>query len=118
MFLKKNQRFLLLGDPPGYVDSMGQLPEGLVLLRELQPPVDIIQVFVKDMAELKDTLARLEPLILEKTVLWICYPKGTSGFKTDINRDIIWRYVQTLSMNANSMISIDSTWSAMRVARV
>ena len=118
LFLKKEYRFLLIGDPSGYVESMGTLPEGLVLLREPQPPMHVIQVFVKDHASLEKALAKLQPFLTPKTPVWITYPKGTSGIKTDVNRDIIWRYVQTLGMNANSMISIDDTWSAMRTIRV
>ncbi len=75
-------------------------------------------MFVKDLAGLKRILADLLPHLTPKIPVWITYPKGTSGVKTDINRDIIWRYVQTISMTANSMISIDDTWSAMRVIQI
>ncbi len=115
MFLKKDQRFLLIGEPPGYVESMGMLPEGLILLREPQPPIHVIQVFVKDMAGLQTVLADLLPYLNPKIPVWVSYPKGTAGVKTDINRDIIWEYVKSLSMSATSIFSIDSTWSAMRV---
>jgi hypothetical protein len=115
MFLKKDQRFLLIGDPPGYVEAMGSLPEGLILLREPQPPIHVIQVFVKNMTELQAVLAELLPYLTPKIPIWVSYPKGTAGVKTDINRDIIWEYVKSLSMSATSIFSIDSTWSAMRV---
>jgi hypothetical protein len=115
LFLKKDHRFLLLGDPPGYVESMGELPQGLTLLREPQPPIDVIQVFVRDLAALEKGLAELQPYLTPKIPVWVSYPKGTAGIKTDINRDIIWKYATTLSMSATSMFSIDTTWSAMRV---
>ena len=115
LYLKKDHRFLLIGDPPGYVESMGALPPGLVLLREPQPPIHLIQVFVRDMAGLEKILAELQPYLTPKVPVWVSYPKGTSGEKTDLNRDIIWAYVKTLSMAATSIFSIDPTWSTMRV---
>jgi hypothetical protein len=118
LFLKKDFRFLLINDPPGYVESMGSLPEGLILLREPQPPIHVVQVFIKNQAALEKALAELHPVLSPRVPVWITYPKGTSGIKTDVNRDIIWRYVQTISMTANSMISIDDTWSAMRTIQV
>jgi hypothetical protein len=115
LFLKKGYRFLLLGEPPGYVDSMGALPEGLTLMREPHPPIDVIQVFVKDKKGLEKVLADLLPFLTPKIPVWVSYPKGTAGIKMDINRDFIWQYVNTLSMSATSIFLIDSTWSAMRV---
>ncbi len=115
LYLKKDFRFLLIGDPLGYVEAMGLLPEGLTLLRDPQPPIHVIQVFVKDMAGLQKVLADLLPYLTPKIPVWISYPKGTAGIKTDINRDIIWEYAKSLSMSATSIFSIDATWSAMRV---
>jgi hypothetical protein len=115
LFLKKGYRFLLLGEPPGYVALMGSLPEGVVLVREPQSNLNIVQGFVKNQVELETLLRTLQPYLTSTIPIWVCYPKGTSGIKTDINRDTIYRYMQTLSMTANTMISIDSTWSAMRV---
>ncbi len=117
LYLKKDHRFLLIGDPPGYVDSMGALPPGLVLMREPQAPIHVIQVFIRDMAGLEKVLADLHPYLTPKVPVWVSYPKGTSGMKTDLNRDIIWTYAKTVSMAATSIFSIDPTWSALRVIR-
>lgn len=118
LFLKKEYHFLLLGEPPGYEEIMGSLPEGVVVVREPQSNLNIIQGFVKNRVELETLLKTLRPYLTPNIPVWVCYPKGTSGVKTDINRDTIYRYVQTLSMTANTMISIDSTWSALRVKLV
>jgi hypothetical protein len=115
LFLKKGYHFLLLGEPPGYMELLGPLPEDVVLVREPQSNLNLIQGFVKNQVELEIILKSLQPYLTPNIPIWVCYPKGTSGMKTDINRDTIYRYVQTLSMTANTMISIDSTWSALRV---
>jgi hypothetical protein len=115
LFLKTGYRFLLLDEPPGYLDLMGKLPEDVEMIRELQPPISVIQIFVRDRVELETALKRIAPVQTSSTAVWITYPKGTSGIRTDINRDNIFGYVKTLGMTANTMISIDSTWSALRV---
>jgi len=118
LFLKKNFRFLLLGEPPEYLEELGNLPEGVILLNEIELPVDLIQVFVMDYTELVTTLEKIKPAITSTSVVWISYPKGTSRFKTDINRDIIAAYAKTFSLKAVAIISIDSVWSALRVKRI
>jgi hypothetical protein len=44
---------------------------------------------------------------------WIAYPKaGQLG--TDLNRDILWKKLESIGIRAVRQISIDDTWSAMR----
>ena len=45
----------------------------------------------------------------------ITYHKGTSKTKTDINRDSINTYAQTIGLVGVAMISIDDDWSALRL---
>jgi hypothetical protein len=48
------------------------------------------------------------------SVLWFAYPKGTSKVKTDINRDTIRTTGEKYGITAVTIVSIDSTWSALR----
>ena len=45
---------------------------------------------------------------------WICYPKGSSSHKSDVNRDSLWELMKPFGMRPVSLISIDETWSALR----
>jgi len=47
-------------------------------------------------------------------LLWICYPKGSSKIKTDINRDTGWQLLKTMGQEGVALVSLDDTWSAMR----
>jgi hypothetical protein len=59
---------------------------------------------------LKNDLKNVEP----DSVLWFAYPKGTSGIKTDINRDTIRVTGEEFGITTVTAISIDDTWSALR----
>jgi len=52
--------------------------------------------------------------IKENGVLWLAYPKQSSGIKTDINRDKGWDVIQQLGWRPVSQISLDKVWSALR----
>jgi len=71
-------------------------------------------VFVKD----KDSFLRFLRADLKQiefdSVLWFAYPKGTSGVKTDVNRDIIREIGEEFRITTVAAISIDDTWSALR----
>lgn len=47
-------------------------------------------------------------------VLWFAYPKGTSGIKTDVNRDLLWATGEEYGITSVAAISINDVWSALR----
>jgi hypothetical protein len=47
-------------------------------------------------------------------LLWICYPKGSSKMKTDLNRDILWGQMEKFGLAGVSLVSVDEVWSDMR----
>ena len=74
----------------------------------------MIQVFLATKKELEQ-FAKLKKLLTEKGLLWVTYPKGTSKVKTDVNRDKIAAYANTVVLQAVAMVSIDDIWSALRL---
>ncbi len=114
LFIKEGYSLLLVSEPEGYRNLLGDLPSGVTVTSTPSEPVDFIQVFVKTREELEDQLSQLKQYLKQDGFLWIAYPKGTSKIKTDINRDSIWAYAKTLGLKAVHQISVDNTWSAMR----
>jgi Protein of unknown function (DUF3052) len=115
LMLKPGQSFLLLKPPAGYEKSLGILPKGVTLTTVPSGRVDVIQVFASSKKELQDALPQLKDIIGPVGMIWVTYPKGTSGIKTDINRDSIRAYAETLGLETVAIISVDSEWSALRL---
>ncbi len=59
---------------------------------------------------LNKELRNIEP----DSVLWFAYPKGSSGIKTDINRDTLRITAEDFGITTVTQIAIDDTWSALR----
>lgn len=72
-------------------------------------------VYVENRADLIRFLREDLKRIVVDSVLWIAYPKGTSSVKTDINRDSLRLCCETYRMSTVTAISIDATWSALRL---
>jgi hypothetical protein len=94
------------------------LPEGAVLAAGPEPGIDLIQLFVTSRIELEASLQRLKTSLKANGLLWISYPKGTSKIQADINRDSINAYARSIGLQGVAMISIDDTWSALRLKRI
>jgi hypothetical protein len=72
-------------------------------------------IFATTQAEAEERLIALKPLVGEKTVAWIAYPKGAKAAGRDVSRDTIWRFAQTIGLTLVANVAIDETWSALRI---
>ena len=115
LLIKENYKVLLVNEPKDYREILGELPPNVTILTELGGLVDLVQVFLTSKMELETQLRRLKSLLKPKGLLWLTYPKGTAKVKADINRDSIREDAKTLGLEAVAMISVDDTWSAMRL---
>ena len=113
--LKPGNQFLLIDPPAGYQEALADLPAEVTVLIEAEHPVDVIQVFVQSQADLESGLTGWKALLKPKGILWVTYPKGTSKMHADLNRDTIWRFAQTVGMDAVAVFAVDQDWSAMRL---
>ncbi len=115
--LPKASRALVLNAPAEYLALLKELPD----LSFDQTPTgkyDYAQLFARDLAELDRLVDTALPAIEYDALLWVCYPKGSSGIKTDINRDIIWKHLAGRRIRPVTMLAINKTWSAMRMRPV
>jgi hypothetical protein len=113
--LKAGQRAAVIHAPSGYLDTLQPLPEGVALTEALDGTLDWIQLFLKTQAE----LAAIVPTLLESlgpaTLVWFCFPKGTSKIQTDLTRDDGWDALKGTELKWVTLISVNDTWSAFAV---
>jgi hypothetical protein len=114
LLVKPGQKIAIINAPDGYVKSLGATPVGTAVTTALDAPVDFVQLF----AQTSKDVERLVPAVLKVLkpdgMFWVCYPKGTSKVRTDLNRDILWRQMEKYKLAGIAMVSLDAVWSAMR----
>jgi hypothetical protein len=120
LLIKPGQRVRFINPPTNLVALLGSLPDGVVFLDDSAGPDELIRagvtvLFANSRGDLETLLPGLRAAINPDNKIWIAYHKGTSRVKTDINRDTINAYIQTLRMQGVAMVSIDDDWSALRI---
>jgi hypothetical protein len=118
MLIKPGYQVLVVNPLPAYRDLLGPLPEGAVLLEETAGKADAILLFAPLRAGLEAHLPALNARLASKAMLWVLYYKGTSRVETDVNRDIIAAYAQTVGYQAVAIVSVNSELSALRLKPV
>lgn len=104
----------IIAPPEGFLASIGKPDEARAAEKLAPGEYDYVQAFLMSAAD-ADKLAPVAIAAVKRDGwLWLCYPKGTSKLKTDLNRDKGWDTVASLGWEGVSLISIDETWSAMR----
>ncbi|HNS53076.1 MAG TPA: DUF3052 family protein [Anaerolineae bacterium] len=48
-------------------------------------------------------------------LLWVAYPKASSGVKTDLNRDRLWEAVLPSGWRPVRQVALSEAWSAIRL---
>lgn len=104
----------ILNAPAGFFDLLGPLPEGCALEQAGAANLDFVLLFTQDSAELN----RLGPAAIRAIkpdgLLWIAYPKGSSGVKTDLTRDKGWELLAASGYRPIAQVAIDATWTGSR----
>ena len=74
---------------------------------------EAIVVFAKTLAEVDAKCAPFIEAAREDRIAWLAYPKaGQLG--TDLNRDVLWKHLQTQGIDPVRQVALDAVWSAMR----
>jgi len=112
--VQPGHRMLVLNAPQGYVESLGDLPEGAELWREPQGKFGFVHLFVLNSEELEHWLPTALDAVEYDGLLWISYPKRSSEVETDLTRDVLWELIKQTPYRPVTQISIDEVWSALR----
>jgi hypothetical protein len=112
--IKAGQRAVILNAPPGYLDEIAPLPEGVEYAAGPEGSFDFVQVFVKNTEDLERLLPIAMRAVKHDALLWIAYPKGGAKAGTDLNRDILWNAVSPHGLSGVALVSLNDVWSAMR----
>lgn len=118
LLIKPGQRAVILNPPPGYMENLSPLPDGVKLAEKPDGLFDFVQLFVKDSEELRRYAPLALAAIKRDAILWVSYPKQSSKVKTDLTRDRGWEPLQEAGFVGVAMVSIDETWSAFRLRPV
>ncbi|MEC7526100.1 MAG: hypothetical protein VYE22_39830 [Myxococcota bacterium] len=109
--IKAGHRALALKKPK---DLDLALPEGAALSTRGKGPFDVVLGFAKDAAQVAELFPKLRDAVAEGGVLWMAYPKKSSGVKTDLGRGQGWELLAAEGWAPVSQVAVDATWSALR----
>lgn len=116
MYVKNAKALAVLNDGGEHGELLAQLPpERLVRDGE---NADWLLLFARSRAELEQYLPASQARLAPGGAVWVAYRKGGIKAGSDIQRDDIRDFAQTMGLDSVAMVAIDSQWSALRLKQV
>ena len=111
--LRAGGRLVVRGLPPAEAAALvGELPDG-ARTDAGRGGADVVVVFAGDAAQVHAEVTEAAGIAGEAGRLWVAYRKGAR--RDALNRDTLQRALGDHGLVGVSLVSLDASWSAMRV---
>jgi hypothetical protein len=110
--LKPGYRAAFIGPPP---EVKTELHKELSLCKMIKDGrLDFAMIFTKDKADLKKRLSRFTKQLAPAGMLWVSWPKKSSGVPTDLDENVI----RAIGLNAGlvdiKVCAVTTVWSGLK----
>lgn len=112
---KEGFRIRTIGAPKHYLELVAPLPQNVTISNRGSKDVDIWHFFTKSCAELQSKLPGLMDAIQPNGVIWISWPKKSSGVSSSVTEDVIRDFALPLGLVDIKVCAVDNTWSGLKL---
>ena len=113
--IKPGATVAVLNEPAGYRKLLAPLPAKVALSATAGAGSEFVHLFVAERRSLETELKRLRNVLADAGVLWVSWPKKSSGVQTDITEDVIREVCLPLGFVDVKVCAVDETWSGLKL---
>ena len=112
--IKEGSRIAIVNAPKDFESELTDLPDNVQFIKRLSKSLHIILLFVLTERSLAREFAKLAGRITANGMLWIAWPKKSSGIATDLSE----QRVRQIGLNAGlvdvKVCAINEIWSGLK----
>ena len=112
--IKEGSRIALVNAPEDFQADVGELPADVTFMKSTTKSLDLILFFVLSERALAKDFAKLAARLTSNGMIWIAWPKKSSGVTTDL----MFERVQRIGLDAGlvdvKICAIDDIWSGLK----
>ena len=113
--IKPGHRIALIGAPAGYDATLGALPPGVVTVRALRAPLDVVQLFAARRRDLEARAPAAKAALAVDGALWVSWPKKAAKVATDLDEGVVRAYGLALGLVDVKVCAVDEVWSGLKL---
>jgi hypothetical protein len=112
---KDGFRVGFVNSPKGFKKELGSLPADLkIFVGQLPKPLDLIILFTDSAQTLKLEVPILAEKLSVNGMLWIAWPKKSSGVSTDLSFDIVQQTGLQTGLVDVKICAVNEIWSGLK----
>lgn len=112
--IKEQSRVAFVNAPKDFQCYLGPLPERAELVKRVTKPLDLLLLFVTSERVLARDFAKLAEKLVSNGMIWIAWPKKSSGVGTDLSFERVQRIGLDAGLVDVKICAIDETWSGLK----
>ena len=112
--IKQGFRIGLVNASKDFRSELGELPDKAEVVARLTNSLDIILFFVLTQRELARDFSKLAKKLVTNGMIWIAWPKKSSGVATDLSFESVQRIGLDAGLVDVKICAIDDTWSGLK----
>jgi hypothetical protein len=112
--IKERSRIALVNAPKDFQAELGELPDRVEFVKRLTKSLDIVLFFVVSEPALARDFAKLAKKLATNGMIWIAWPKKSSGVTTDLSFERVQRIGLDAGLVDVKICAVDETWSGLK----
>lgn len=112
--IKEGSRVALVNAPKDFQAELGELPACVKFMKSTTKSLDLILFFVLSEPLLARDFTKLAARLTSNGMIWIAWPKKSSGVTTDLTFDRVQRIGLDAGLVDVKICAIDDTWSGLK----
>ncbi len=112
--IKEGYRVALVDSPKGFSKELGTLPAGVRVGPRTTNSLDLILLFVRSEEELKRKFILLAANLKTNGMIWVAWPKKSSGFVTDLSFGNVQRIGLDAGLVDVKICAVNDIWSGLK----
>jgi len=112
--IKEGSRVALVNATENFETELGELPDNVKFMKSTSKSLDLILFFVLSERVLARDFAKLAARLTSNGMIWIAWPKKSSGVTTDLTFESVQRIGLDAGLVDVKICAIDDTWSGLK----
>ncbi len=105
----------VVNPPPDFSETLGRLPDGVSPVS--RGSLDFGMLFATKRSDLAKRFPNLRDRLVSNGMLWVAWPKQSSGAPTDLNENVVRAMGLEFGLVDVKVCAVDATWSGLKFVR-
>ena len=115
--IKPGFRVCLVNDPSEVRTELSEALTSCNLAHDLRSQLDFVMVFTKSRADVSRQFARLTKALAPAGMLWVSWPKKSSGVATDLDENVVREIGLSAGLVDVKVCAVTEVWSGLKFVR-